>query len=60
MAQLSSASSASSRTASFILRIFAFALLLISLIVLATNTVIAMNSDDEEAKVHFQDFYAYR
>ncbi|XP_061999493.1 CASP-like protein 4D1 [Rosa rugosa] len=57
MAQLSSASS---RTASFILRILAFAFSLISLIVLATNTVIAIDSDYDEAKVHFQDFYAYR
>ncbi|XP_004307526.1 PREDICTED: CASP-like protein 4D1 [Fragaria vesca subsp. vesca] len=60
MAQSSSATSASSRTASFILRILAFALSLISLIVLATNTVIVTDYDYNEAKFRFQDFYAYR
>ncbi|XP_050386151.1 CASP-like protein 4D1 [Argentina anserina] len=60
MAQVSSATPASSRTASFILRILAFALSLVSLVVLATNTVIVTDSDFNEAKLRFQDFYAYR
>ncbi|CAL9008026.1 unnamed protein product [Prunus brigantina] len=48
---------ASSRIASLILRILTFILLLISLIVLATNTI---GSSDDDSKVRFTDFYAYR
>ncbi|XP_021813701.1 CASP-like protein 4D1 [Prunus avium] len=48
---------ASSRIASLILRIFTFILLLTSLIVLATNSI---GSSDDDSKVRFTDFYAYR
>ncbi|CAB4301153.1 unnamed protein product [Prunus armeniaca] len=48
-------SSASLRIASLILKIFTFLLLLISLIVLCTNTV-----DVYPQKLRFQDIYAYR
>ncbi|PQQ09042.1 CASP-like protein 4D1 [Prunus yedoensis var. nudiflora] len=48
-------SSVSSRLASLILRIIAFILLLISLIVLGTNTM-----EINQSKLRFQDIYAYR
>ncbi|BFG22671.1 hypothetical protein CerSpe_089450 [Prunus speciosa] len=48
-------SSVSSRLASLILRIITFILLLISLIVLGTNTM-----EINQSKLRFQDIYAYR
>lgn len=49
-----------SQIASLILRVFTFILLLISLIVLATTTVTAVDSNDQEGKVRFEQYYAYR